>query len=145
MSKDNSFTALSKKVKGKGSDPTKSHTVHRKVRDKDDLPRTLADSLKDTPTPKGSPILSDPQEDFSDHEVEKEVKDNLLLDHQIPAYSEQVKRALAALVAQVDLVYFSSQRIAVCTKKFDKTCILSCQHFGYCKAKSNTKDFIRNI
>lgn len=118
--------------------------------------RTVHPKVKGAPAPVSKePTFSEPtlpstdnpdlKEDFSEIERDNGIKDHPLPEFELPAHSEQVKKAFVALMAQMDLVYFSSQRIAVCTKKFEKSCLMTCQHFGYCKAKANTKDLIKII
>ena len=144
--KDSTFTGISKKAK---TTPIPRPSI-----------RSVEEALASKPTPKPTPkptveptvepTIKLQEDKFYEEmkangvDVEKEIREPLpSID--IPADSREVQKALMGLITLMDTVYFSLRNQPMCTKKFEKVCIMNCQHFGFCRVKSGIKENIRKI
>lgn len=86
------------------------------------------------------------KEEYRDVEKEESPIESPLPDVEVDASSGDIKKALNSILNQIDMLYFVIIRSRnICSKKFERSCLLECQHYGYCKGRSSIRDAIKDI
>lgn len=87
------------------------------------------------------------EEDYKDVETdESSLESSPLPNIDVVATSSDIKNAFKSLLNQFDLLYFTCMKNQnICSKDVERSCLTNCQHYGYCKVRSNSRESIKKI